>query len=390
MDCAMHMPSRKRLFTPGPTPIPDRVRRSMADPPIYHRGPEFPALLRGVVHGLKRVFPSDDELFVLSSSGTGAMEAAVVNTLSSGDRVLVAQAGLFGARWAEICRTYGIEVEALDFPWGAPIEADAIQRRLEKDAGVRAVLTTQSETSTGALHDIEAIGEVVRRTDALLIVDGVSSVGAHPLPTNAWGVDVGVTASQKGLMTPPGLGMITMGARAFEASKRSDLSKYYLDLNRYRQALSEGRGPATLPVTLLPGLASALDMIFEEGLEAVWERHARHANAVRAAACALGLSLLAERPSNALTAIALPEGLDGAALVDGLRHRHGVITGGGVGRLKGRLIRISNLGYVDDVDILTAVSALEMGLKEESWTFRAGSGVGAAEVVLAGNTGSEK
>ena len=378
----MHVATRKRLFTPGPTPIPDRVQTAMAGPPVYHRGPDFPPLLGGVVSGLKRVFPSTDELFLLSSSGTGAMEAAVVNTLSSGDRVLVAQAGHFGGRWTEICSAYGIEVEMLDFPWGAAIDPDAVEQVRKKDSGIRAVLTTQSETSTGALHDIEAIGAILRETDALLMVDGVSSVGAHPLCTDEWGVDIAVTASHKGLMTPPGLGMITVGSRASEAMGRSDLSKYYLDLKRYRAALSEGRGPATLPVTLLTGLSAALDMIFEEGLEAVWNRHTRHATAVREAARVLGLSLLAERPSNALTAISLPEGLDGVALVDYLQKRHGIITGGGIGHLKGRLIRISNLGYVDDIDILTAVSALEMGLKDVKWAFRAGSGVGAAEAVL--------
>lgn len=382
MDGKMHTAVRKRLFTPGPTPIPDLVQRSMANTPVYHRGPDFPPLIRGVVSGLKRVFPTGDELFILSSSGTGAMEAAVVNTLSAGDRVLVAQAGHFGARWTEICRTYGMEVETLDFSWGAAIDPDAVGKGLKRDSRIRAVLTTHSETSTGVLHDIEAIGTIVRERDALLLVDGVSSVGAHPLPTDEWGVDISVTASQKGLMAPPGMGIITVGSRALEALERSDLSKYYLDLRQYRVALSEGRGPATLPVTLLAGLSTALNMILHEGLEAVWNRHARHATAVREAAIALGLSLLAERPSNALTAISLPEGLDGVVLMDYLQERHGIITGGGIGHLKGRLIRISNLGFVNDADILTAVSALEMGLEELNWVFRAGSGVEAAEDVL--------
>lgn len=380
--CA-HSAPRQRLFTPGPTPIPARVQAAMAGPVVYHRGPDFPALLRGVAADLKTVFPTPHDLLLLACSGTGAMEAAVANTLTRGDRALVAQAGQFGARWADLCRAYGVDVNLLDFPWGAAIDPDAVADALRKDPSIRAVFATQSETATGVLHDIEALAAVVRQTGALFIVDGVSSVGAHPLPTAKWGVDMAVTASQKGLMLPPGLGIVTVGPRAWEATVRSDLPKYYWNLGAYREALSEGRGPATLPVTLLSGLRAALDMIEEEGLEAVWTRHARHAGAVRSAARALGLSCFAQRPSNALTAIGLPEGIDGVALTDCLRTRCGVVIGGGLAHLRGRMVRISTLGHVDDLDVLTAVAALEMGLKHQNWAFPPGSGVAAAEQALA-------
>ncbi len=354
----------------------------MAGPIVYHRGPDFPALLTEVASGLKDVFPTPHDVLILACSGTGAMEAAVVNTLSRADRALVIQAGQFGARWADLCRACGVEVSLLDLPWGSAVDPEDVRRCLARDPPVRAVFATQSETSTGVLHDIEAVGAAVRDTGALLVVDGISSVGAHPLRTDHWGVDVAVTASQKGLMLPPGLGIIAVGPRAWEAARRSDLPRWYWDLPRYREAMGEGRGPATLPVTLLAGLRAALAMIREEGIHAVWSRHARHAGALRAAAGALELSPFAERPSNALTAIRLPDGLDGVALVDTMRSRYGVLIGGGLAHLRGRIVRISNLGYVDDLDILNVVSALEMGLREIGWACQQGAGVAAAEQAL--------
>ena len=360
----------------------------MADPIVYHRGVDFPPLLRGVVAGLQEIFPVPHDLFLLACSGTGVMEAALVNTLCRGDRALVVQAGQFGARWTDLCLAYGVEPIVVDLPWGAAVDPNGVAGALRKHPDIRAVFATQSETSTGVLHDVETLGKVVRRTDALLIVDGVSSVGAHPLPAAEWGIDVAVTASQKGLMVPPGVGVISVGPRAWSAAERSDLPKLYWDLKAYRTAMSEGRGPATLPVTLLSGLRAALDMIREEGPEAVWTRHARHARAVQNAAVALGLFRFAARPSNALTAIGLPGGLDGVALMEILRDRYGIVVGGGLAHLRGRIIRISNLGYVDDLDILTAVSALEMGLRKLGWTFQAGAGVAAAEGALGAKTDS--
>lgn len=371
---------KPRLFAPGPTPIPPRVQAAIAGPIVYHRGPDFPDLLQTVIGGLKTVFPTSHDCFVLSSSGSGAMEAALLNTCSSNDRVLVIQAGQFGAKWTALCRAYGLNTEVMDLPWGKAVDPQSVADHLSEHPETRAVFATHSETSTGVLHDVQTLGEVVGNTDALLIVDGVSSVIAHPLPTADWGVDVAVTASQKGLMVPPGIGVITVAPRVWQI--QTDLPGFYFDLKTYRDALEEGRGPATLPVTLLVGLKVALEMVAEEGLEAVWARHARHAEAVRSAAIALGLSVFAERPSNALTAIALPEGIDGLALMENLRTHHGITVGGGLAHLRGRLIRISNLGYMDDTDMLTALSALELSLRALGWAFTPGAGVGAAEEVM--------
>jgi aspartate aminotransferase-like enzyme len=356
----------------------------MASPLVYHRGPDFPDLLKGLVRDLKFVFPTTDEVFILSCSGSGAMEAGIVNCLSKGDRVLVVSAGQFGQKWVDVCKAYGLSTEVLEFPWGESADPLRLREALKKDPDIRAVLATQSETSTGVLHNIEAMGEMVREADALFLVDGVSSVVAHALPTADWGVDIAVTASQKGLMVPPGLAVITMSARAREAASKSDLPRAYLDLDKYRTSYSEGRGPATLPVTLMKGLRAALDMIIEQGMESIWRRHTIQAESVRSAANALGLSCFAKSPSSAVTSIALPDEIDGLILMETLRTKYGVVVGGGLGPLRGRMIRISNLGYIDHLDVLTAISALEMGLRHLGWAFDPGAGVAAAEVVLVG------
>ena len=357
----------------------------MAGPLVYHRGPDFPALLRDAVEGLKEVFPTSFDVFVLACSGTGVMEAAVANTLSAGDRALVVQAGQFGARWTDLCRAYGVDVVERRFPWGEAVDPQAVAEVLRDDPGIRVVFATHSETSTGVLHDIASIGAMVRETDALLVVDGVSSVAAHPLPLEAWNVDLAVTASQKGLMLPPGMGIAAVGPRVWTARERCLLPKYYWDLEQYRTSLAEGRAPATLPVTLLAGLRVALQMLREEGISQVWARHARHALAVRRAGGALGLSCFARRPSNVLTAIVLPENVDGLELMEEMRRGRGVVVGGGLGDFRGRMVRVSNLGHVDDAGILEAVSALEFGLKETGWIFDVGAGVKAAQRALNAN-----
>lgn len=354
----------------------------MAGTPVYHRGPDFPELLLNAVEGLQQVFPTSCDVFLLSCSGTGVMEAAVANTLCAGDRALVVHAGQFGARWTDLCRAYGVEVVEREFPWGEAVDPQVVAEALRDDPGLRVVFATHSETSTGVLHDVASIGETLRETDALFVVDGVSSVAAHPLPLEAWNVDLAVTASQKGLMLPPGMGMAAVGPRVWKARERSRLPKYYWDLADYRRSMAEGRAPATLPLTLLAGLLEALQMLREEGIPRVWERHARHARAVRRSAAAMGLTCFARRPSNALTAILLPGSVDGRALVETMRRKRGVVVGGGLGACRGRMVRVSNLGHVDDAGILEAVSALETGLRETGWNFEAGAGVKAAQRAL--------
>jgi aspartate aminotransferase-like enzyme len=354
----------------------------MSGPLVYHRGPEFPDLLTGVVEDAKRLFPTQDELFLLSSSGTGAMEASVVNTLSPGDRVIVAQAGSFGARWKDICAAYDIDVISVDAEWGQTIDPARIEAILQDDATISAVLTTQSETSTGVVHDIEGIGRAVSAHKALLIVDGVSSVCAHPLDTNAYGVDVAMTGSQKGLGLPPGLAVITFSENARKASETARCPKFYLDISKYRDAFAKGRGPATLPVTLISGMRAALDLVHEEGIEQVWSRHARHAQAVREAIWSIGLECFADSPGNVLTAVSLPESIDGLELMTKLRQSYGIVIGGGLAHLRGRIIRISNLGFVTDDDIRFIVKALEETLSWMGLKFDRGSAIGSAEKVL--------
>jgi serine---pyruvate transaminase len=377
---------RSRLFAPGPTPIPDEVQAAMASPLVYHRGPEFPQFIRNLATGLKAVFPTEDEVLLLASSGSGAMEAAVVNVLSPGDRALVIQAGQFGAKWTAICRAYGVEPDVLDLPWGKAVDPADVALRLKAHPETRAVFATHSETSTGVLHDMEALGSAVRETGALLVVDGVSSVIAHPLRTNDWGIDIALTASQKGLGVPPGVAVITVSDRAWGVAESARLPKSYFDLKTYRDAMAEGRGPATLPMTLMAGMRAALDLISIEGIENVWARHARHAKAVRQATVALGLLVFPDCPSNAVTAIALPEHVDGLAIMADLKNRFGITVGGGLAHLRGRLIRVSNLGFVDDLDILGVVAALEMSLQKAGWSFCPGIGVGAVEKVLNGSS----
>ncbi len=374
---------KSRLLTPGPTPIPERVQQAMSRPIVYHRGAEIAALVKEVSEGLRRVFPTEGDILPFAASGTGVMEAAVVNLMRRGDRALVIRAGKFGERWGEVCAAFGVEVAGLDLPWGASAPPGQVAERLKADPSIRAVFATQSETSTGGLHDIEGIGQAMRGSEALLVVDAVSSLGAHPLPAEAWGVDCAITASQKGLMTPPGVGFVTLGRRGWEAVERSDLPKHYWGFRMTKAALEKGGStPATPATTLLMGLREALAMIHEEGVENVWQRHARHASAFRAGVEAVGLRVFPERPSNALTAALLPEGLDARDLAGRMKSRHGIVVGEGLDRLAGGLIRLSNLGYMDDLDVVGTVCALEMTLREMGWALRPGAGAEAAERVL--------
>jgi len=385
-DEQLGTPMRRRLFTPGPTPVPERIALAMAHPIIHHRAPEFEELFVEVNEGLKYLFRTQNDVFTLTASGTGAMEAAVVNTLSAGDRVLVIRGGKFGERWAELCEAYGVEIVSIEVEWGHAVDPDEIARTLEADPEIKAVLATQSETSTGVLHDIETIRERMCGHPALLIVDAVSGMTANPLEFDRWELDILVTGSQKGLMLPPGLAFICLSDRAWAASERSDLPKYYWDLAKARTSLTKRQTPYTPAVSLLVGLREALAMIREEGLENVWSRHARYGRVVRSAVSALGLKLFARAPSNVLTIAEVPEEIDGKALVSRLRSTYGVTITGGQDRLSGKVFRISHLGYVDDFDLLAAISSLERVLADLGWTFEPGTGVAALQRAFMRNT----
>ena len=373
---------KRRLFTPGPTTVPEHVLLKMAEPIIHHRSPEFGRMFRAVHEGLKYLFQTENEVLTLTASGTGAMEAAVVNLLSKGDRALVVRGGKFGERWGELCEAYGVEVAPIDVAWGEAVAPEAISERLKADPTLKAVFATQSETSTGVLNDIEEIGRIVRETKTLLVVDAITGIGAHRLLPDAWGVDVVVTGSQKGLMLPPGLAFISLSARAWKAVERSDLPKYYWDLTKAKKSLARDQNPYTPAVSLLVGLRASLDMIREEGIENVWARHARSAEATRAAVRAMGLELFAKRPSNVLTIVQLPQEIDGNQLVKAV-DSYGFTVAGGQGPLARKVIRISHLGYTDDFDTLSVIAGLERALLDLGWDVEPGVGLAAAQRVFA-------
>ncbi len=372
------------LMTPGPTPVHPAALAEMSKPIIHHRTPAYNEILREVSEGLKYLFQTDNDVIVLSSSGTGSMEGAVANFLSRGDKAVVIRGGKFGDRWSEICRSFGVEAIDLEVEWGASVEPERVADAMEKEKDVRAVLVQASETSTGAYHDVQALGKIVGNyPEALLIVDGITAIGVHDIKTREWGLDVVVTGSQKGLMLPPGLAMVSASEKAWAMAERSDLPKYYFDLKKERKSLSKNQNAYTPAVSLMVGLREVLDRIKAEGLEKLFQRHERLARATRAAIQALGLELFArDIPSNALTAVRTPEEIDGQEVVKILREQYGVSIAGGQEKVKGKIFRISHMGYAGAFDIITAISAVEMGLKQMGCPVDLGAGVRAAEEAL--------
>lgn len=374
---------QKRLFAPGPTPIPPEALAAMARPILYHRSPDFEAALAEVREGLKHVFQTQGEVILLAASGTGAMEAAVVNTLARGDRALVIRGGKFGERWGEICRGHGVPFEALDVEWGRAVDPGRVADALRRHPEVRAVLATHSETSTGVLHDLQALAEVVRGTPALLVVDCVTSLGVTDVPTDAWGLDVVVAGSQKALMIPPGLAFCALSEKAWAAAARSDLPKFYFDLAAERRSLAKNQNAFTPAVSLVVALRETLARIRAEGLPNVFARHERLAAATRAGILALGCGVFAERPAPAVTAATPPPGVEASAIVKSLRTEHGMTIAGGQDRLKSEIFRISHMGYVDGADLIAVLGALERTLTRLGAPVRLGDGVRASQEVLA-------
>jgi len=372
---------KTRLFTPGPVMVPEKVLLKMAEPVIHHRTPEYESLFAEVNKKLNKFFITDGDVFTLASSGTGAMETAVVNILAKGDKAIAVRGGKFGERWYEICEAYGIDTIAVDVEWGCAVTPEQIKKALDDNPGVKAVFTTQSETSTGVLTDLKAIGEVTGEYDTALVTDAVSGLGAHELRPDDWGIDIVVSGSQKTIMLPPGLGFISVSKNSWRRIERSDLPKYYWDLKKYKKSIDKNQNPFTPPVTLLVGLNESLDIILGEGLENLWARQARVADAMRAGVMALGLKLFPKDYSNVLTAISIPDGIDGGALVKTLK-KNGIFPAGGQAQLKGKIIRIGHIGNLDEYDVLAALSGLEISLKEVGYSFTSGESVKAAQQVL--------
>jgi len=366
------------VMAPGPTPVPEDVLLEMAKPIIHHRTSQYQKIFEEANKGLKYLFKTENDVFTFASSGTGAMEAAVVNVLSSGDEAIVVRGGKFGERFDEICAAYGIKTIPIDVEWDKPVDPGVIKKKLTDNKGVKAVFATLCETSTGTKNDIESIGKIVSASEAVLVVDAVSGLCADDLRTDEWKVDIVCSGSQKGIMLPPGLAFLSVSKKAMGMVMKSNLPKYYFDLKAYKKSLDKNDVPWTPAVSLVRGLCRSIDMIREEGIDNVIARHARLANATRAAVKKLGLELFTTSPSNAVTAAKVPQGVDGSLLVKTMRDKCGVTIAGGQSQLKGKIFRIAHLGYMIEFDTMTAISALEIVLKELGYKFEIGSGVTAA------------
>jgi aspartate aminotransferase-like enzyme len=355
--------AKKYLFTPGPTPVPPQVLATLAEPVVHHRSPDFRPIYERCLQRLQEVCRTESEVLLFGSSGTGAFESAVANLVSPGEPHLVVSAGSFGERWAAMTAAYGADVDHLRYAWGETPDADDVRARLrEREAG--AVWFVQSETSTGVVVDVQAVAAAAREAGALVVVDAVSSLGAVPCETDAWGLDAVVSGSQKALMTPPGLGLCAVSEAALAAAGTSP--RFYFDWRRTREAQAKLDAPFTPPVSLLAALDVALGLLLEEGLETAFERHVRLGRAARAGVKAMGLELFSpdEDRSAVVTAVRAPEGVDGTDVVAVLRDRFGMTIAGGQGPLKGKIFRLGHIGWFDVFDITTMLGAVELVLTE--------------------------
>jgi aspartate aminotransferase-like enzyme len=372
------------LMTPGPTPVPPEVLLAQAGPFPYHRGPGYTKLLTELTEGLKQLMKTDGDVLLFASSGTGGLESVVANLFSPGDRVVVPVAGYFGERFAGIAKTFGLDVAQLDYEWGSAIEPEDVRRALA-ERPAKGVLVQHSETSTGVMHDIEAIGRITREAGVLLAVDAISSLGAVPYEGDAWGIDVAVGGSQKALSATPGLAFVSVTERAWQAAEAATSPRFYFDWRKYRDAFAkDGDSPFTPALSLMLGMKVALDRYFAEGQEAVLDRHRLLSTATKEGCRALGLDIAAAHPERAwaVTQVAAPEGIDGNELVAKVRADHGVILGPGQGPLKGKVFRIGHLGNYDQLDILRGLAAIEMTLTEMGYPVKPGAAVAAAEAVF--------
>lgn len=377
---------KRYVMTAGPTPIPPEVSNAMAEPILYHRAPAFVEVYARCLDRLKGVFQTRNEVLTFAASGSGAMESAVANLVKPGEPALVASAGKFGERWAELCDDFGAATIHWEAGWGNKIDPGELERRLAENEGVEVVFTTLSETSTGVVHDIQALTEVAHAAGALIVVDAVSGLGAVPIPQDDWGVDVVVSGSQKALMCPPGLAFASANDAALERAASIPGRRHYFDWQKTLkgQRKDPPDSPFTPAVTLFVALDVALGMIEDEGLDEVFARHRLLGNATRAAAKALELDLYGpeDENSNVVTAIQLPDTIDGAKVPKTMRDKYGITIAGGQGQLKGKIARIAHCGYFGAFDMITTLSAFEMTLRELGHDLELGTGVAAAQSVF--------
>ncbi|MBB6062361.1 aspartate aminotransferase-like enzyme [Thermosipho japonicus] len=374
------MIKKNYLLAPGPTPVPSEILLEGARETIHHRTPQFVKILEETLNELKYLFQTEHRVYTLLSSGTGALEAAVTNLLNPGDKAIIVEAGKFGERWREIAERFNVNVVSIKLEWGEAVTPEQIKEAIEKHPDAKAVFTTYSETSTGTVIDLEGIAKVTRDTDVVLVTDAVSALLAEPLKMDEWGVDVVVSGSQKGVMLPPGLAFIALNDKAWKLVENSKNSNYYFNLKAYAKKYPDN--PWTPGVNLIYMLRKAIQMVKEEGIENVWERHRILADATRAAVKAMGLELFSKRPGNVATAVKVPEGVDGNKLTKIMRDKYGVTIAGGQEHVKGKIFRISTLGYLSIFDTIVGISALEFVLNELGYKVEFGTGVKAAQEVL--------
>jgi len=375
---------KPRLLTPGPAMVPEDVLLELARPVIHHRSAEAKEVIVEVAAGLKDVFQTRHDVLIMTASGTGAAEAAIVNTVPRGKKAVVLNAGYFADRWVKVCKAYGIEAVSLPTEWGQPVDPAQVEQALKQHPDAVCVIGTLSETSTGTGHPVEAIGKVVAATDAVFMVDGISGVGAMECRTDAWNVDLMVAGSQKALMLPPGLSFVSVSPKAWAKIDAFDAPCFYFNLKMARKKMAEFDTPFTPAHTLILALRASLRRIKEEGIENVWKRHRMMSEACQAGVQALGLELFSARPAEGLTAFRVPEGVKDSDIRNKLTERFGITTVGGQDKLKGKIVRIGHMGYTDELDVISGLAALEMVLSDLGRDVEPGVAVTAAQQVLMG------
>ncbi|MBU1275627.1 MAG: alanine--glyoxylate aminotransferase family protein [Proteobacteria bacterium] len=372
------------LLAPGPTPVPPRTLLAMAQPLIHHRSSDFLEIFGRVREGLKKIFKTNNDVLVFCSSGTGAMESAVTNLLSPGDKAIAIRGGKFGERWTELLEAYGCQAINLDVPWGYAVKPDDVAALLKADPSIKAVYVQALETSTGVSHPIKELAQVTKDTGAVLVVDAVSALGAYDIPTDEWGLDVVISGSQKALMLPPGLAFVSIGPKALEMMKTSKCPKFYFSWAKELKTQSQNKGAFTSPVPLFLGLLDIFEVIDEMGgLDNIFEETALKSKAFKAAVAAWGLELYSkENASTGLTAVEAPAGIDAQDVVGWLKNKYAIFIAGGQAQAKGKIFRVAHMGFISEFDTLQGISAIEMALAGLGYKFEMGAGVAAAQKIF--------
>lgn len=375
---------KRYLLAPGPTPVPPEVLLAMARPMIHHRAPEFDPIFAEAREGLKWLFQTRNDVLMLASSGTGGMEASISNFLSPGDKALCINGGKFGERWGKICKAFGVHATEIKVEWGQAVNPQVVADALKKDPSIKAVYVQASETSTGVSHDVKAIGEIVKgHENTILVVDAITALGVFDIKTDVWGLDVVITGSQKALMLPPGMAFMSVSEKAWALADKAKNAAFYFNLKKERENQAKNQTAFTPTVSLIIGLQEVLRTMKGEGLEKMFARQGQLAHAMREGMKAAGLTLFPkESPSDALTTVCAPEGVDGQAVYKNLRVQYGITAAGGQDHLKGKIFRLSHMGYADRFDVITAVAATEMVLKGLGHSIKLGSGVAKAQEIL--------